>query len=151
MKRILSFFLALASCGILIVNAQTSSPSQSDIESFVAHEWIHTPVSASLDQFASGKCEGGKSFIFTPEGTVEVKECIQSRMRSVHHDWTLSQSEYGDWQITIGEILYQLETHSSPGKDKLILSAIEAQTDALTSISLYRLTPVAEEEGIEEE
>lgn len=152
MKRTIRFFLTLSALGFGLLPAQTTSLSQADLETFLTREWIHTPVAATVDQYATGKCENGKSYVFAPKGVLEVHECVQNRMRSTRQSWALSQSEFGEWQVKLGDKEYLLETSAAPGQDKLILTPVFPETsgDEPVVMTLYRMTPVAAEEVQEE-
>ena len=156
MKRIFLFFIPLACflAGQLI--AQPAAASQAEVETFLMQEWIHSPVSASVDQHVRGECESGKSYIFSPESVLEIRECYKGRMRITRQTWSLNQSEFGDWQVKIADILYSLERKATPGKNSIVLTPLppeedaEATTPEPESIALYRLLPVAAEESEEE-
>lgn len=155
MKRILFFLLPL----LYMAGNLSAQTTQAEIETFLTKEWIQHPVSSSTEQHTSGKCESGKSYIFSPEGKLEMRECKNQRMRTSKQNWTLNQSEYGDWQLIIGTDIYSLEMKTANGKETLALmpeppeeseEKDEVETE-LAAISLYRLEPVAAGETDESE
>jgi hypothetical protein len=158
MKPIACLLISLICLLAGSLTAQSSKLSKPEIESSLMYEWIHSPTSATVDQYASGKCESGKSYIFASGGVLEIRECVNNHMRSIKQTWTLNQTESGDWQINLSGIVYSLEIKATPGKKSLVLvpsvpqdGKADPTTSPLTNISLYRLDPQVSDEEIEEE
>lgn len=139
---------------IFFSSALFAQDTQAEIERFLTKDWIHTPTSSSVDQSINGKCEKGKMYHFKSNGILEIQTCIQERMRTSTHNWTLVKSEYGDWLVQMDSGPYTLEMKSANGKETLVLVPElkkEETENQRTNIELYRLKPLPETEDTIEE
>ena len=131
-------------CMILFTGELYAQMSETDVRKSIANDWIQQPVSSTVGESISGKCEGGKSYSFAASGKVDIHECHKGRLRTQQQTWALKASEKGEWQLTIGSTSFELGMKSQPGKETLLLTPKSTEGDAgieQRTVKLYRLVP----------
>lgn len=104
--------IAFFSIGFTTSFCQISTDSVAKLLAGNQHkEWVAKPWVNVMGGDPVKKCDGGESYTFSKDGTVEIRRCVNGAIVKNNNHWNVSNNGHDNF-LHIGDDKYQIRTKS---------------------------------------